>query len=253
MRLDVLMTERAWAASRTKAQEMIKNGCVSVNGRVACRPSLEVSDEDLITVNETEVCRYVSRGGLKLEAALVHFGISPKDEIAIDVGASSGGFTDCLLQNGARLVYAVDSGRDQLHPSLREDARVIVMENKNARYLERVEFEPRPGFGVMDVSFISQTLILPTLYGLLAEGGRLVTLIKPQFEAGRAAVGKGGIVRREADRKLAVRRVIESAEAIGFRVCGYIESPITGGDGNIEYLALLVKQTEQKEEKAETE
>ena len=253
MRLDVLITERALAASRTKAQEMIKNGCVSVNGRVACRPSLEVSDEDLIAVNEAEVCRYVSRGGLKLEAALSHFGISPKDEIAIDVGASSGGFTDCLLQNGARLVYAVDSGRDQLHPSLREDARVIVMENKNARYLEKAEFEPRPSFGVMDVSFISQTLILPTLYGLLTDGGRLLTLIKPQFEAGRAAVGKGGIVRRESDRKLAVRRVIESAEAVGFRVCGYIESPITGGDGNVEYLALLVKQAEPKEEKAETE
>jgi 23S rRNA (cytidine1920-2'-O)/16S rRNA (cytidine1409-2'-O)-methyltransferase len=242
MRLDAFLKENGYAATRTRAKALIEAGAVTVNGKVAKKPSLDVQEGASIAV--TDILRYVGRGGFKLEAALAAFPISCKDRVVLDIGASSGGFTDCALQNGASRVYALDVGQGQLVDSLRRDARVVCFENYNARYLKKEDFVPRPTFVTMDVSFISQTLILPAIANLLAEGDVLVSLIKPQFEAGRQAVRHGGIVRDEADRKAAIDRVLSTAVSLGFRVGGYITSPILGGDGNTEYLACFVKNAE---------
>ncbi|MBO7761925.1 MAG: TlyA family RNA methyltransferase, partial [Clostridia bacterium] len=187
---------------------------------------------------------YVSRGGLKLEAALKAFSLSPRGAVALDVGASSGGFTDCLLQNGATLVYAVDSGTGQLAMELLEDARVVSMEGYNARYMQPSDFPQTPTFAVMDVSFISQTLILPALASVLPPKSQIVTLIKPQFEVGRAHVGRGGIVRDEKARQAAIARVTDAAGLLGLDFRAVITSPIRGGDGNVEYLAHFEKKGE---------
>ena len=240
MRLDVFLAEHGMAPSRSRARAMIEAGDVSVNGTPVLRPSFSVEGDEEIKV--TDSLRYVGRGGLKLEAAIDAFSVSCQGKVALDVGASSGGFTDCLLQHGAAFVFAVDSGSGQLSPALAADARVESRENCNARYLKQADFSPLPTLVVMDVSFISQTLIHPALASVLVEGGELITLIKPQFEAGRAAVGRGGIVKSEKDRAMAVERVISSAEACGFSSLGVIPSPIRGGDGNIEYLAYFVKK-----------
>lgn len=216
---------------------------VELNGKIADKPATPV--DDTATVRILDTLRYVSRGGLKLEAALAAFDVNPAGRVALDIGASSGGFTDCLLQNGATLVYALDSGTDQLAASLRADPRVRCREHCNARYLQPSDFEQTPTLAVMDVSFISQTLILPAIAAVLPDGGELVSLIKPQFEAGRAAIGKGGIVRSDADRAAAVRRVTECAEALGLTHLGTIPSPIRGGDGNIEYLAHFKKEKKE--------
>ena len=239
MRLDVFLAERGLAPSRSRARTMIEAGDVSVNGTPVLRPSFAVEGDEDIKV--TDSLRYVGRGGLKLEAALEAFSLSPEGKVALDVGASSGGFTDCLLQHGASYVFAVDSGSGQLSPKLQADARVESRENCNARYLKQADFSPVPTLAVMDVSFISQTLIHPALADVLQDGGELITLIKPQFEAGRAAVGRGGIVKSEKDRTLAIERVVSSAEACGFKSRGVIPSPIRGGDGNIEFLAYFIK------------
>lgn len=239
MRLDVFLAEQRLAPSRSRARTMIEAGDVSVNGTPVLRPSFAVEGDEDIKV--TDSLRYVGRGGLKLEAALEAFAVSPEGKVALDVGASSGGFTDCLLQHGASYVFAVDSGSGQLSPKLQADTRVESRENSNARYLTRADFSPVPTLVVMDVSFISQTLIHPALARVLENGGELITLIKPQFEAGRAAVGRGGIVKSEKDRKAAVERVVSSAEACGFKFRGVIPSPIRGGDGNIEFLAYFIK------------
>ncbi len=241
MRLDLYLFEKGLAVSRAKAQEMIKGFAVLVNGKAESKPSKDVSDTDRVEVIENPLQRYVGRGGLKLEAALSAFRISVQGKVAIDIGASSGGFTDCLLQNGAALVYAVDSGSGQLHPSLACDPRVRNMENTNARYLSAQDFSPSPELAVMDVSFISQTLILPVLAQILSEGGVLVTLIKPQFELDRASLGKNGIVKNEKLRQRAVQRVTAAASELGFRQLGCTESVITGGDGNIEYIAAFAR------------
>lgn len=240
MRLDVFLAERGLAPSRSRARMMIEAGDVSVNGTPVLRPSYCVKGEEEIKVTDS-LC-YVGRGGLKLEAALDAFSVSCEGKVALDVGASSGGFTDCLLQHGAAYVFAVDSGSGQLAPKLLTDARVESRENCNARYLKQTDFAPVPVLAVMDVSFISQTLIHPALADVLPACGELITLIKPQFEAGRAAVGRGGIVKWEEDRRAAVERVISSATACGFVSRGVIPSPIRGGDGNIEFLAYFVKK-----------
>ncbi len=250
MRIDVLMTEAGLAVSRAKAKEMILSGAVTYDGVPVTKPSLDVVQAEKIAVTETSLGRYVGRGGLKLEAALDAFGINVKGAVAIDVGASSGGFTDCLLQRGAAFVYAVDSGRDQLHPRLRSDFRVCSMEGCNARKLRASDLDRVPILAVMDVSFISQTLLYPALRDVMSQGGVLISLIKPQFELDRASLGKGGIVKNEKLRRRAVARVTDAAEDHGLRLLGVIDSPIAGGDGNIEYLAAFSLPPLEKQEGA---
>lgn len=247
MRLDVYMTEKGLAPSRAKAQEMIKNGCVSVGKETISKPSHDVSEEDKVTLRENPLMRYVGRGGLKLACALAYFGISPKGLVAIDIGASSGGFTDCLLQNGAAFVYAIDAGEGQLHPILLADSRVESRERTNARYLSADDFERTPEIAVMDVSFISQTLILPSVARVLKNGGTLITLIKPQFELDKGALGKGGIVKSEKHRLRAVERVKEAALSLGLRFLGSTECEVHGTDGNVEYLAAFEVNTQKSE------
>ena len=242
MRLDLFLVDKAYAESRQKAQRLIKNGCVSIDGAVATKPSEDIDEnvEHSIEVIETENERYVSRGGLKLEGALEAFGISPEGFVCADIGASTGGFTDCLLQKGAARVYAFDSGSGQLHSKLKNDGRVISKEGFNARYIAPEDVGEGVDLAVMDVSFISQTLIIPAIVKLLKENGAFVTLIKPQFEAGRGALGKNGIVKRKEDRLAAVNRVVDSARSNRLALKGLVKSSIKGGDGNEEFLALFV-------------
>ena len=241
MRLDLYLSENGFCRSRAK--ELIVSGAVTVGGKTVLRPSYEVCDRDAVACDTSAQCRYVSRGGLKLERALDCFGISPEGLVCIDIGASTGGFTDCLLSRGARCVIAVDSGHGQLHPRIANDERVESMEGVNARYLAP-EMIPFPvSCAVMDVSFISQTCILPALVALIPPSGWLISLIKPQFEVGRHAVGKNGIVRSEADRISAIERVLTGGISCGLFPAGLIRSPITGGDGNTEYLVCFYKQT----------
>lgn len=236
MRLDVYLADNALCDSRTDAKNFILNGNVTVDGKVVKKPSYDVIGSEIIEVDKSSK-KYASRGGLKLEAALSFFELCVDGRLAIDVGASSGGFTDCLLQNGAKHVIAVDSGSGQLVDVLRQDDRVTVIENYNARYMEPSDFEYCADLAVMDVSFISATLIIPALKGCLADNADFICLIKPQFEVGKAGLGKGGIVKSATIRKEAVDRVINFAESVGFMLVDVIESPIVGGDGNIEYLA----------------
>ncbi len=236
MRLDVFLTESGMVQSRTEAKGFITEGNVTVNGQVIKKPSFSVETTDAVTVDSSSK-KFVSRGGLKLEAALDAFGVSAKDRLAIDIGASSGGFTDCLLSRGASHVIAVDSGSGQLVDKLRCSERVTVIEGYNARYMSRDDFEYTPDLAVMDVSFISATYILHGVYECLADEADFLCLIKPQFEVGRALIGKGGIVKSESSRRLAVDKVTSYAEAVGFETLGVITSPIEGGDGNTEYLA----------------
>lgn len=247
MRVDVYLTKYGHAASRTRAQQLIAGGFVELDGRIVRRPSDEIDEVLPHTVTVNEDMPYVGRGGCKLEGALDAFGLDVSGAWALDIGASTGGFTDCLLRRGAVRVYAIDSGEGQLAASLRTDARVVNMEKCNARYLEADALGPEfcahggADIVVMDVSFISQTYILPVLPPLLRQSGSAVTLIKPQFEVGRSGVGKGGIVKEPARRREAVCRVLESAAAVGLLAKGLIRSPIEGGDGNVEYLALFQK------------
>ena len=184
---------------------------------------------------------FVSRGGVKLKGALLEFHIDVSGKLCLDVGASSGGFTDCLLKSGATHVIAVDSGSGQLNESIRRDDRVTVFENYNARYMKSDDLEYSPSLAVMDVSFISATYIIPAVYDVLADGGEFVCLIKPQFEVGRANLGKGGIVKDSKARADAVKKVTDFATGCGFKVKGIMQSTIKGGDGNIEFLAHFVK------------
>ena len=240
MRADVFLATFGHAKSREAAKRLIDAGRVSIDGKVINKPSIDIDDGAEHSVNVAESDEFVSRGGLKLEGALEAFDIDVRGWRAVDIGASTGGFTHCLLRRGASLVYAVDSGHGQLDVSLLKDERVINIEGFNARGLcsgERGILPCDLDGAVMDVSFISQTYILPGIVGLLKEGGVLVSLIKPQFEAGRGAVGKGGIVKSAADRLFAVKRVLSCACESGFGLIGLAVSPIKGGDGNVEYLA----------------
>ena len=242
MRLDVYLCEHGFAASRTEAKKYIADGKVSVGGRVVTKPAFPMEDEVCEVVIDKSDTRYVSRGGLKLEAALDAFAVDVRDRLALDVGASSGGFTDCLLKHGAKGVIAVDSGHGQLVASLRADARVTVIENYNARYMKPSDFELTPSLAVMDVSFISATYIMPAIADVLPDGADFICLIKPQFEVGRSGLGKGGIVKDDKVRRAAVDRVVEFARSIGLSPTGLITSPIEGGDGNIEFLAHFIKK-----------
>ena len=240
-RLDIYLTERGDTESRSRAQELIKSGSVTVNGKTVIKTSYPVEDGDEVALVREQICPYVSRGGFKLEAALKGFTVDVRDLVCADIGASSGGFTDCLLQHGAKRVYAFDSGSGQLHPSLLRDQRVISRENCNARYLTENDLPEAVDLMVMDVSFISQTKLYGALVPLMKDGALLLSLIKPQFEVGRSAVGKGGIVRDEAKRKEAVETVVSCAEVFALHCEGVIPSPIRGGDGNVEFLACFQK------------
>ncbi|HEY5883231.1 MAG TPA: TlyA family RNA methyltransferase [Pyrinomonadaceae bacterium] len=242
-RIDKLLVERGLAESRTKAQAIVMAGAVLANEQRVAKPS------DLIPINadirvkgaDDPASRYVGRGGLKLEAALREFQIDVRERVCLDVGASTGGFTDCLLQNGASRVVALDVGHNQIDWRLRTDARVEVREGVNARYLQTEDFDTQFDLIVMDVSFISATKVLPALVPLLKQAGRLIALIKPQFEVGRSEVGKGGIVREPEKRARVVEEVNRHAEEAGLINQGVIESPIQGADGNVEFLALYHK------------
>lgn len=232
-RLDRLLVERGLAETRAKAQALILAGQVLVDGRRAEKAGQTVAAASQVSVLER--MPYVSRGGFKLAAALDAFGIQVEGRVCLDVGASTGGFTDCLLQRGARRVYAVDVGRGQLDWKLRQDPRVVVKEGLNARYLRLEDLGERVDLAVCDVSFISARLILPALAGVLKEAGEMVILVKPQFEAGRGQVGKGGIVRDPAVRESACARVVETVGRLGFQA-EVMESPLPGAEGNLEYL-----------------
>lgn len=241
MRLDKFLTEQGLAESRTRAARLIETGKVRIDGKVVTKPSFEMPIDAAVTVAEDD-CPYVSRGGLKLAGALQAFRVDPAGLVCADVGASTGGFTHCLLTLGAQRVYAIDSGRDQLHPSLRNNPKIVSMEGCNARYLTPEQLGERIDLVVTDVSFISQTLLHPVIASILKDGGQFISLIKPQFEVGRENLGKGGIVKNQKVRREAARRVLSSAMAVGLAPIAVTASPIVGGDGNVEYLAYFIKQ-----------
>ncbi|MCL2408815.1 MAG: TlyA family RNA methyltransferase [Oscillospiraceae bacterium] len=238
IRLDVLLHERGLIPTRAMAKAVIMSGSVFVNGERAIKPGMQIEESAEVDVRGGEQ-KYASRGGLKLEKALQYFGVSPDGKVCIDCGASTGGFTDCLLQNGAKLVYAVDVGYGQLAWSLRSDPRVIVMERTNVRHLTRDKFETRPQLAAIDVSFISLKLVLPAVREVLTDDGEVICLIKPQFEAGRGSVGKKGVVRDRQTHKSVLDVFLINAEEAGFRVQGLTFSPVTGPEGNIEYLGWI--------------
>lgn len=241
-RIDKLLVEQGFADSRTKAQALVMAGVVLVNERRIEKASQEFAPTDTIRIKgQTNEIKYVGRGGLKLEKALQEFHIQPSAYVCLDVGASTGGFTDCLLQNGAKKVVAVDVGTNQLVWKLRNDTRVEARENVNARYLKPEDFSDQFDLIVMDVSFISVTKILPALKNLLSESGKLIVLIKPQFEVGKGEVGKGGIVKDAEKHLQVIEKVNAFAESIGLKNKGLIDSPILGADGNKEFLALYVQ------------
>lgn len=243
-RIDKLLTDRGFAPSRTKAQAMVMAGVVLVDEKRVEKPS-EIFDASarLRIKGESPESKFVSRGGLKLEAALSVFDIDPAGLDCIDIGSSTGGFTDCLLQHGAVHVTCVDAGTNQLDWRLRSNDRVEVRENTNARALTRADFEHEFDLAVIDVSFISVTKILPAVPSLLKSRGHLVVLIKPQFEVGRGEVGKGGIVREPEKHGRVVQQVNACAESIGLRAAGVIDSPILGAEGNKEFLAHYTKRS----------
>ncbi len=242
-RLDKLLVMRGLVASRERARSLILAGKVLVNDQridkagtsVACEATIRLKGEDI---------PYVSRGGLKLARALEHFALNVRDRVAVDVGASTGGFTDCLLQRGAARVYAVDVGYGQLAWSLRQDPRVINLERTNIRHLQPAQLAEEPSLAVIDASFISLDKVLPATLALLAERADLVALIKPQFEVGRGQVGKGGVVRDPEQHAAVVARIETLAAELGCAVLGVVESPVLGPKGNREFLIHLQKQTD---------
>ena len=239
IRADVALAQRGLAPSRERAQALIAAGLVRLNGAIVQKPSQKAGDNDVLTVAGADH-PYVGRGGLKLAKALEAFDVDPAGKVCMDVGASTGGFTDVLLRHGARKVYAIDVGSGQLDPSLIADARVVNMEQTNARELSRDCFDAPPTLAVMDVSFISIRLILPALFDILGDAGEVVSLVKPQFEAGRQAVGKRGIVGKPDIHVRVLRDIVAFAPTHGWVVDAMAFSPVTGGDGNIEFLAHLL-------------
>ncbi|MGI8470429.1 MAG: TlyA family RNA methyltransferase [Pyrinomonadaceae bacterium] len=242
-RIDNLLIECGFAETQAKAWALVMAGIVLVNEQRVEKPSQEFSEGAKIRLKgESEKTKYVGRGGLKLERALQIFQICPSKYVCLDVGASTGGFTDCLLQNGAKKVVAIDVGTNQLAWKIRNDARVEVRENVNARYLTPKDFSEKFDLIVMDVSFISVTKILPALKNLLAENGKIIVLIKPQFEVKKGEVGAGGIVRDTGKHSEVIEKVNGFADRLGFKVLQITDSPILGADGNKEFLALYEKK-----------
>ena len=237
-RLDVLLTERLYADSRSKAQAIIMSGNVYVNGQKADKPG--VSYEETVDIEvRGAVCPYVSRGGLKLEKALRDFGVNPVDYVCSDSGASTGGFTDCLLQQGASKVFAIDVGYGQLDWKIRSDPRVVVMERTNVRYVTPEDLGEPLDLSVVDVSFISLRIVLPVIRTFLKPTGQVLCLIKPQFEAGKEKVGKKGVIRDPAIHQEVLDNFVELTQQIGFTILGLTFSPVKGPEGNIEFLAHL--------------
>ncbi len=239
-RIDKVLVERGFVQSRERARALIMEGKVLVNGRLVDKPGLHIGIE-----SEIKLCgednKYVSRGGLKLEGAIKAFGIDPKGKIVLDVGASTGGFTDCILQFGAQKVYAVDVGYGQLSWKLRNDPRVVNLERKNIRYLKKEEIGEDVDLILIDTSFISVEKFLPHILGFLRDGGEILCLIKPQFEVGKGEVGKGGVVKDPSLHKKVIERITKFSEAIGLKVNGVIESPLLGPKGNKEFFIYLKK------------
>ncbi len=240
LRLDVLMVKRRLCKSRERARAMIMEGKVLVNGTPATKAGMQVKDDVSLEVKGQDI-PYVSRGGVKLEGALRVFKIEPSGKTAMDIGASTGGFTDCLLQHGARKVYAVDVGYGQIDWNLRNDPRVVVIERTNIRYMEREKVPEDVDLITIDVSFISLKKVIPKALEFLRPDGEIVALIKPQFELQKGEVEKGGVIGSEEKRKKAVNSVVEFATELNLEVLGITESPIKGAKGNIEYFILLRK------------
>ena len=238
-RLDVLLTERLYADTRTKAQAIIMSGNVYVNGQKADKPGMSFEETVDIEVRGA-VCPYVSRGGLKLEKALRDFGVDVNGFVCSDSGASTGGFTDCLLQQGASKVFAIDVGYGQLDWKIRSDPRVVVMERTNVRYVTPEQLGEPLDLSVIDVSFISLSIVLPVIKTFLKpESGQVLCLIKPQFEAGKEKVGKKGVVREPETHQEVLDRFVALADSLGFRILGLTFSPVKGPEGNIEFLGHL--------------
>lgn len=244
MRADLYLFESGNVKSRQRAKDLIKDGCVTLDGMTLTKPSAEVDEHAEHTVEVRDPLVYVGRGGWKLEAALKEFGISADGKRCLDIGASTGGFTDCLLQHGAKEVVAVDAGIGQLAKKLLEDKRVVSMEKVNARTLTKETIGGTVDLVVMDVSFISATLILPQFPLLMTDSADALILVKPQFEVGKEHLGKGGIVKDPDERKKAVRKVMSAGKDAGLSPVGLMQSPIFGGDGNVEYLLHFCKDSE---------
>jgi 23S rRNA (cytidine1920-2'-O)/16S rRNA (cytidine1409-2'-O)-methyltransferase len=238
MRLDVYLTQKGFEDSRERAKALITGGNVTVDGAVITKPAFDISETTPVIEIQNKM-PYVGRGGLKLQYALNHFGIELSGKKCLDIGASTGGFTDCMLSCGAKSVICIDVGSSQLHSKLREDERVTALENTDFRRADSALFDGID-FLTCDVSFISVTLLIPKMSEILRSGEGLI-LVKPQFEAGMKAVGKNGIVKSEEVRRNAVTKVITALETSGFRVCGDIESSPKGTDGNIEYMVYIKK------------
>lgn len=237
-RLDVLLTEQGYADTRSKAQAIIMAGQVYVNGQKADKPGISYEEAVQLEVRG-DVCPYVSRGGWKLEKALRDFGVKPDGYVCSDSGASTGGFTDCLLQQGAKKVFAIDVGYGQLDWKIRSDERVVVMERTNIRYVTPEDLGEPLDLSVIDVSFISLGIVLPTIKTLLKPTGQVLCLIKPQFEAGREKVGKKGVVRDPDTHKEVLDNFVKLADSLGFTIRGLTFSPVKGPEGNIEFLGHL--------------
>ena len=237
-RLDVLLTEQGYADTRTKAQAIIMSGLVYVDGQRADKPGASFEESVSIEVRGA-VCPYVSRGGLKLEKALRDFGVRPEGYVCSDSGASTGGFTDCLLQQGAKKVFAIDVGYGQLDWKIRSDSRVVVMERTNIRYVTPEQLGEPLDLSVVDVSFISLKIVLPAIKNLLKPDGQVLCLIKPQFEAGKDKVGKKGVVREAQTHREVLQQFVKLAGELDFRILGLTFSPVKGPEGNIEFLAHL--------------
>ena len=237
-RLDVLLTERMFAETRSKAQAIIMSGNVYVNGQKADKPGISYEETVEIEVKGA-VCPYVSRGGLKLEKALRDFGVKPEGYVCSDSGASTGGFTDCLLQQGAKKVFAIDVGYGQLDWKIRSDERVVVMERTNIRYVTPEDLGEPLDLSVIDVSFIGLEIVLPTIKTLLKPTGQVLCLIKPQFEAGKENVGKKGVVREPKIHTMVLDNFVSLVYGLGFKILGLTFSPVKGPEGNIEFLGHL--------------
>ena len=248
-RLDVLLVSRGLAPSREKAKTMIMEGNVFVNNNREDKAGSTFADDCRIEIHGNTL-KYVSRGGLKLEKAMTHFGITLDGKVCMDIGASTGGFTDCMLQNGASKVYSVDVGYGQFAWKLRQDPRVVCMEKTNIRYVTPEDIDDALDFASVDVSFISLTKVLGPARALLKDNGQMVCLIKPQFEAGREKVGKKGVVRDKAVHEEVINKVIDFALEIGFSVHNLEYSPIKGPEGNIEYLVYIEKTSEAVKEES---
>jgi 23S rRNA (cytidine1920-2'-O)/16S rRNA (cytidine1409-2'-O)-methyltransferase len=244
-RLDKLMVEKGLVPSREKAQALIMIGGVKVNGQVMRKPGQKIREDALIEILQPP-CPYVSRGGVKLEGAIKGFGINVEGKVCLDVGASTGGFTDCLLQHGAKRVYAVDVGWGQLHWKLRNDPRVICLEKRNIRYLPKEEIPEEVDLVTIDTSFISLKLVIPAVLKFLKEKAEILALIKPQFEVGKGEVGKGGVVRDSEKHKRVIEEIRIFSQNLGLHPVGVIESPILGPKGNKEFFIYLIKYGESK-------